>query len=76
MLGIELSELLSFDVKNVFNFAENCNPISLAQGNILLTETKCVHELEKAHLLIEQQNKEIAYLKELNELLKSKMGND
>ena len=71
-LGMELSDLLNFDTKNVFNFAENCNRINLAQGNILLTETQCAHELEKAHLMIEQQNKEITYLKEIIELMKHK----
>ncbi len=28
------------------------------------------HELEKAHLLLEQKEKEIAYLKEINSLMK------
>ncbi|MEI6705778.1 MAG: helix-turn-helix transcriptional regulator [Methylococcales bacterium] len=72
VLGMELSDLLNFDTKNVFNFAENCNPTNLAQGYILLTETQCVHELEKAHFMIEQQNKEISYLKEIIELMKNK----
>ncbi|CAG1023060.1 hypothetical protein DOJK_02069 [Patescibacteria group bacterium] len=73
VLGIELSELLNVDTKNVFNFAENCNPTNFSQnGYILLTETKCAHELEKAHLMIEQQTKEITYLKEIIELMKNK----
>lgn len=73
VLGMELSDLLSFDTKNVFNFSpENCTHNHFAQGYILLTETQCVHELEKAHFMIEQQNKEIVYLKEIIELMKNK----
>jgi transcriptional regulator with XRE-family HTH domain len=73
VFGIELSELLSFDTKNVFNFAENCNPTNFSQnGSIFLTETQCAHELEKAHLTIDQQNKEITYLKEIIDLMKHK----
>ncbi|MFI3218511.1 MAG: helix-turn-helix transcriptional regulator [Methylococcales bacterium] len=70
-LGMELSDLLSFDAKNVFNFVipENCSHNHFSQGYIHLTESQCAHELEKAHLTIEQQNKEIAYLKEIIELM-------
>jgi hypothetical protein len=31
----------------------------------------CEHELEKASLLVEQKDKEIAYLKEIIELMKT-----
>jgi len=56
--------------ENVFNFAENCNHNGNVKYNVVLTETQCVHELEKAHLIIEQQAKEIGYLKEENTHLK------
>lgn len=72
VLGIDLSDLLSLDTKNIFNFAENCTHSNLAHCTVYLTETQCVHELEKAHLIIEQQTKEIAYLKEIIELMKHK----
>jgi transcriptional regulator with XRE-family HTH domain len=72
VLGIELSDLLNLDTKNIFNFAENCTHSNLARCTVYLTETQCVHELEKAHLMIEQQNKEIVYLKEIIELMKHK----
>jgi transcriptional regulator with XRE-family HTH domain len=72
VLGMELSDLLSFDTKNIFNFAENCTHSNLAHCTVYLTETQCVHELEKAHFMIEQQNKEIVYLKEIIELMKHK----
>jgi transcriptional regulator with XRE-family HTH domain len=71
VLGIELTDLLNFDAKNIFNFAENfTNSSNLAHCTVYLTETQCVHELEKAHFMIEQQNKEIAYLQEIIELMK------
>jgi transcriptional regulator with XRE-family HTH domain len=69
-LDLELKDLLNFDTKNILNFAENCNPTNLAQGYIILSQTECAHELEKSRLIIEQQNKEITYLKEIIELLK------
>jgi transcriptional regulator with XRE-family HTH domain len=72
VLGMELSDLLNFDTKNVFNFAENWTHSNLVNSTIYLTETQCAHELEKAHLMIEQQNKEIVYLKEIIELMKHK----
>jgi transcriptional regulator with XRE-family HTH domain len=72
VFGLELSELLSTDTKNIFNFAENCTHSNLAHCTVYLTETQCVHELEKAHLMIEQLNKEVVYLKEIIELMKNK----
>lgn len=72
VLGIELSDLLSLDTKNIFNFVENCTHSNLGNCTVYLTETQCAHELEKSHLMIEQQNKEIVYLKEIIELMKHK----
>lgn len=68
-MGVDLQQLLGLNEGNVFNLAENCNPTHLAQCNILLTETQCVHELEKAHLLLQERDKEISYLKEENNRL-------
>jgi transcriptional regulator with XRE-family HTH domain len=43
-LGIELSDLLSLDTKNIFNFAENFTHSSnLAHCTVYLTETQCAH---------------------------------
>ncbi|KOR32861.1 hypothetical protein TI05_04605 [Achromatium sp. WMS3] len=73
ILGVDIQELLAFKEKNVMNFAENCHDIhnNVHQENvILLTETQCAHELEKANLIIAQKNKEIAHLEEIIELLK------
>jgi len=72
-IGIDwqkLENLLeTINEKTILNYAEHCH-YNLPQGYILLTETQCVHELEKAHLIIEQQAKEIGYLKEENTHLK------
>ena len=68
-MGVDLQQLLGLNEGNVFNLAENCNPTHLAQCNILLTETQCVHELEKAHLLLQERDKEISYLKGENNRL-------
>jgi transcriptional regulator with XRE-family HTH domain len=69
-LGTNLQQLLGLNEGNVLNFAENCNPINLTQGSIFLTETRCVHELEKANLLLRERDKEISYLNQEVENLK------
>jgi transcriptional regulator with XRE-family HTH domain len=81
-LGVDINELISPDEKTVLNFAENCDNGNLAHCTIVLSETQCAHELEKAQLIIQQQKTEIDNLKqqikqleEINQLLKeSKMG--
>jgi transcriptional regulator with XRE-family HTH domain len=70
-LGVELKELIGLDDKNVFNFIENCQSSIQAQSNNGVFELgECKHELEKAQLLLEQKDKEIAYLKEIIELMR------
>lgn len=83
IMGIDVSDLLTFSEKTVFNFAENCAQSNLAHCTILLSESQCAHELDKAHLIIEQRDKEIAWLKEetsrlkeMIELLKRQTQND
>ncbi|MCK5521541.1 MAG: helix-turn-helix transcriptional regulator [Thiomargarita sp.] len=70
VMDVDLQKLLELNEGNVFNLAENCNHTNLAQCNILLTETQCVHELEKTRLLLQERDKEISYLKEENKHLK------
>ncbi len=70
IMGIDVSDLLTFSEKTVFNFAENCAQSNLAHCTILLSESQCAHELDKAHLIIEQRDKEIAWLKEETSRLK------
>jgi transcriptional regulator with XRE-family HTH domain len=69
-MGIDLQQLLGLNESNVLNLAENCH-YNLPQGNILLTETQCVHELEKARLLLQERDEEVNYLREENNHLKN-----
>jgi len=71
ILEIKLSELIDLDEKNI--------QIFLLQGNgnienhlitIQSSDTHLKHELEKAHLLLQERNKEINYLKQQVEHLK------
>lgn len=73
VMGINVQDLLDSSENAVFNFAENCTQSNLAH-TILLTETQCVHELEKAHLIIGQKDKEIGWLKQEIERLKEIIG--
>jgi transcriptional regulator with XRE-family HTH domain len=64
IFGIESQDFFNFDGKiilNLVNFNDQSNSKALTQNNI----TNCQYELEKAHLMIEQKDKEIAYLKEI-----------
>jgi hypothetical protein len=78
-MGIELQQLFGLDDKNILNFNENGDHKTLCQNvNSPSTgQTELQHELEKAQLMVEQQQKEIDYLKqqvsdlrEMNNLLK------
>ncbi len=79
---IELLELFSFGERNVFylvaaaannyynNSFNNCkNPLQSTDSSNEKNELE--HELEKARLLLQQKDKEIAYLKEINRILKN-----
>jgi len=50
--------------ENVFNLAENCNHNGNIRYNVVLSETQCVHELEKSQLLLKERDKEVSGLKE------------
>jgi len=72
-LGVELQQLLNLNDKNIFNIIDNFSPQEGSSCNIYLTESQCVHELEKARLLLQERDKEVSYLKRevehLNELV-------
>jgi transcriptional regulator with XRE-family HTH domain len=70
IIGVDVQELIDVNDKTVFNFAENCVNSHLAHCTIHLTEAQCTHELEKSRLIIEQKDKEIAWLKEEVDQLK------
>ena len=69
---VDLTELLNLDEKTVFNLAGTQNDQSnwhINTSNTLeITELK--HELEKSQILLQERDKEIAYLKEMIELVK------
>jgi transcriptional regulator with XRE-family HTH domain len=71
---IDLSELFNLNEKNIFVGDHNQH---ISQINSSSNAKELQHELEKSHLIIEQQTKEINYLKqqmndlrEINDLLK------
>jgi transcriptional regulator with XRE-family HTH domain len=77
VFGVDMQELLNANEKTVFNFVENCSHSNHQNCTIVLSETQCAHELEKAQLLLREREKEIEYLKtenarllEMMELLK------
>jgi hypothetical protein len=71
LLEVDFQELAGVKEGNVFNLIENCTH---AHGNIrysiVLSETECAHELEKALLLLEERNKQISHLQAENAQLK------
>ncbi len=68
LFGVELKELMNLDGKNILNnIAESQNHFN----NYINSSNKNLeHELEKSQLIIEQQAKEITYLKEIIGLMK------
>jgi transcriptional regulator with XRE-family HTH domain len=72
IMGVDVQELIDTNEKTVFNYAEKCNQ-SNQHCNIVLTETQCAHELEKAHLIIEQKEKELNFKNEEITLLKQQV---
>ena len=71
IFGIGLLELLNFGERNVFYLvaenSKNFNQCNNLQSTDSSTD-KNAHELEIARLRLQQQEKEIAYLKEINSL--------
>ncbi|MBB1074777.1 helix-turn-helix transcriptional regulator [Rhodoferax sp. 4810] len=77
-LGIDLAQFFNLNENNVFNIIELCHHSHITGSGAVLTETQCVQELEKTQLLLQERDKEIAYLKqqiaqlqEINALLKT-----
>lgn len=71
---IDLMELIDPDEKNIFNFggtySNHCQNWYSSPASEQIPHLQ--HELEKAHLLLQERDKEISYLKELVELLKNR----
>lgn len=78
----QIAEIFELDLLDLMSFGERCviyqtgkDSIGIGQVNKhsqVVNHQHCEHELEKAKLLIEQRDKEILYLKEIIELMKSK----
>lgn len=71
LFGIKLSDLLELNEKNVFNLAgTNNNQSNWHIGSPSPEYLQLKAELEKQQLINEQKDREIEYLKQINELLK------
>jgi transcriptional regulator with XRE-family HTH domain len=72
LFGIKLADLLELNEKNVFNLAGSNNDQSHWHiGSCSPEFMQLKVELEKLQLLVEQKDKEVAYLKEIIDLLKA-----
>jgi transcriptional regulator with XRE-family HTH domain len=70
VLGVETTQLIGLNEKNVFNFIENSYNLVHNQSNgCYINQVETKHQLEKALLVIEQKDKEITYLQEIIRLL-------
>jgi transcriptional regulator with XRE-family HTH domain len=74
-LEVEVADLVSLDRGMIFNFIthnthQTANYSQLSVNSSSTTSQQLEHELEKARLVIEAKDKEIAYLKEIIELRK------
>jgi transcriptional regulator with XRE-family HTH domain len=71
VLETDLEKLMSSNGGSLVNINGNCHHSYQSQSVILLSETQCAHELEKAQLLLQERNKEIDLLKTQNHLLQN-----
>ena len=69
LLDVDFQELLGMKEGNIFN-VENWTHGNNVRYNIVLSETECAHELEKATLLLQERDKQINHLTEENAQLK------
>lgn len=67
IFGIELKDLFNLDGNQILNLASNQSHFS---NYINPINNQIEHEIDKLHLIVEQKEKEIIYLKEIIELLK------
>lgn len=70
--GVELSEFFGVNEKMVFNLAGKQNDQSHWYINPATPQIELIHELEKAQMIIERQTQEIAYLKQIVNLLNTR----
>lgn len=70
ILGTDLETLVDSETNHTVNIKGN-NHHYHNHSVILLSETECAHELEKARLLLQERDKEIEYLKKMITLLEN-----
>jgi transcriptional regulator with XRE-family HTH domain len=70
LLEVDFDELAGMREGNIFNLVENWTHGNNVRYNIVLSETECAHELEKATLLLQERDKEISHLTAENAQLK------
>jgi transcriptional regulator with XRE-family HTH domain len=68
---IELSDLIGVNEKNVFHITGNSHNYS-GSSNVCNIDTIAKFENEKMQIIIQQQSKEIDYLKKIVEMLENK----
>jgi len=73
IFDMDLMELLNFGEKNILYFTGNNSPFSSNNVNCkdIGYSKEAQFEIQKLQLIVEQQLKEIAYLKEIIELTKN-----
>ncbi len=74
IMGVDVQELIDTNEKTVLNFAENCAHNSNIKCHIVLSETQCTHELEKAQLLLKEKENAISLLKQQVEDLRTMLN--
>jgi transcriptional regulator with XRE-family HTH domain len=72
ILGVNLVELLGTNDKWILNLACEVKKSTWIQGESMTEHQQIKFELEKQQLLNAEKDKEISYLKEIIELMKSK----
>jgi transcriptional regulator with XRE-family HTH domain len=71
LFGVELSELLQKE-QNVFNFTDTSTQNYCSIGSKSIGDNELKFEIEKLKLIVQSQQSEITYLKEIIELMKNK----
>ncbi len=74
VLGVNLQNLISLKSKNAISMAENCLDINYCTRKVscltVLTESECLHELEKMRILLQEKQIQIEHLQFEVSLLK------
>ncbi len=63
VLEVDLANLLDLSSGSFIQLLNSANQNCIRNNNIYLTETQCVHELEKSNLLLQERDKEIENMK-------------